>query len=742
MKLLFGILAATLAALFVFALRPALDAGAQAIEHHRADQSASPSRDDAMVAPGDKRTLARSSAESLGDEVLGTDPDAAVAAPPPAALRILLEDSLGKPLSGYPLIVDWRKGWGKFGTDTIVTDEDGRARTTVLAPHQIEGVRCRHPDKEVEVNVLTSPLVTSHEDPLLLRLRIAPIVTQMFLITNERGAPVEGASLKIEPPWIAAEDPTLHHLFAQPANEARTTDANGVVAWDLSAGYWSAELDAPGYSGRDDVLFSVAEPALAKTVTFQLSARRVVSNRQVELTVVLPEGGSRPEFRLVFDRKNAEPLPSEWTTTEEAVPDGSGFRLRVPEEGRWILRGKARGCADLQIPIPPQARHIVAEFDPRPMDQVVLGAVVSAVDGSPLQARVSLHHGIKYSSSEETASGSDGLFRFDYRFRKGGFVRAEAKGYAFSFVGPLNMPLQDPVVIRLHPAVTLAGRAVDMDGEPVEGSATLHRSTLQWDQPGSDPGIRIMSHSFDTRGTGKEGMFSFDDVPEGPLRITFHPKGGKLPTKTVDTAGGISDLKITIRRRDDALASLRGRATHARTGAPLADVQISFGRWPDGSSWSHMTDKDGWYEIHSLPPGERTIHAAMAMERPIKYVPVTVEAFDLRPGDNLLNVSLQPSTKLHLQVVDAYGIPVRRAWIRGRTTDGQPLYLQEDDGGIAPDLSTDAIGRLDIYGVPDSPVRLLVGRERDDHMNSKAVEFNVDPHSTPGRVINLQLMDR
>jgi protocatechuate 3,4-dioxygenase beta subunit len=158
--------------------------------------------------------------------------------------------------------------------------------------------------------------------------------------------------------------------------------------------------------------------------------------------------------------------------------------------------------------------------------------------------------------------------------------------------------------VRLERAITIRGRCVNRDGDPVaDARVTLRLATL----PG-DPTYARAGSGESLTATGKDGGFSFDGVPDARATLMVS-SGSGVPVEVIvpraddERVADVGDVRIAIN------STISGRVVDDQ-GAPVpgALVRLWHPRWRD-SGRSVQADADGRFSLRDLGDGAHSVRA-------------------------------------------------------------------------------------------------------------------------------------
>ena len=198
-------------------------------------------------------------------------------------------------------------------------------------------------------------------------------------------------------------------------------------------------------------------------------------------------------------------------------------------------------------------------------------------------------------------------------------VTAEASaGHAAYAVGRGDVA-PEALVLRLARGVSLTGRVVDAQGEPVTSAAVRLDPAWRRIEDRRTPGphtSRLLAMNEAGRGglqtaTNAQGWFRVDDVPNGFFRIRLlHGRRQAVPLEPFEIAGRDLDLgTITL----DAGHVLRGRVVRV-DGSPVSGAGVAFqaDREQRGALVTRTTtSEDGAFRLEGLDAGRGMVRVTV-----------------------------------------------------------------------------------------------------------------------------------
>ncbi|HEX2475015.1 MAG TPA: carboxypeptidase regulatory-like domain-containing protein [Lacipirellulaceae bacterium] len=381
----------------------------------------------------------------------------------------------------------------------------------------------------------------------------------------------------------------------------------------------------------------------------------------------------------------------------------------------------------------------------------VAGQVVDP-DGKPIAgARVVLREWAVARASEkfgedqlkdilaETNSDDQGRFRFDalasrpfrgLRDSNPWDVVAFVDGYALGWEHLLAAETDRELIVKLHPAKTIAGRLVDEAGKPISNCkvevANLSPPESDWHNGPNAPQCVSLwwSQLCPVATTDADGRFEISALP-ADYRIDAvlrHPKyahdavfiattaqeqppvpypggaNGEMQEKPVYMPGFTHALKAGGR--------IRGQVVYADTGKPSADAFIRL----SGSGFATKTDSDGRFELASLALKQYEIYASHD-DAGYLNARATVDCTPQNPEHDLA-LSLPRGEPVLGIVADA---------TTGAGVEGvRVIYVEQGATGIGGLSMTNSVrsgdaGRFEIF-VPPGPGELRVYGDWSDRL--------------------------
>jgi hypothetical protein len=237
------------------------------------------------------------------------------------------------------------------------------------------------------------------------------------------------------------------------------------------------------------------------------------------------------------------------------------LRLGHPEEARQTWRKLVESCppSDLQVA---RAREALRRLE-QELDRIVMEGKISVQNADGLSLSNSTTQQLnncillagEWGNEPAVLAGSNGMFRVERKIA--GLLKDGSRyGYIFaehptqplvgtSVIGPRSGVLSPPSLITLQPAIDLAGRVLDLKGEPVEGA--LIRVVGYW---GGDPDGEQIPLPFDNIlppvFSGTNGAFLVKGLPRGVRYVLTADKPGWRSVGAGAQGSGVPSPESTI----------------------------------------------------------------------------------------------------------------------------------------------------------------------------------------------------
>jgi RNA polymerase sigma-70 factor (ECF subfamily) len=491
------------------------------------------------------------------------------------------------------------------------------------------------------------------------------------------------------------------------------------------------ELLARGGERWEDVLLSGVMPG-AREVVLRFAESRFVA------VLARGTGAAVPRFALTaFAADDGDKLHA----TGVVPADQGRVRVRVPAR-RFELEVAAPGCALARLgPFDPAAppAELEVELEPEPglTGTVTAGGVPLAgarvtlwrVGDERMQIEVDGYRSrLDPRVVDDFVSGSDGTFFLRAREAAAHVVRAEAPGWVYGEIGP----------VQVQPGVAHAGLELALGhGGRIEGRVLV--------APGrSAEGVLVVANRGDgrprTTRTAAGGAFAFERVTPGRCfvgRGRSDVEEGHSQSWSIGDAGSLRELPLNCEvvegRTTVVEVDLREVQPCVVTGQLQVDGRPASGwtlsAWPgDASSFtgtlpSTALDEHGEFQLTLEDPGPvRFSFALPAQSGGSGHIDFVAE---LRPGAN------------------AWRESIATARIEGRsaraTSDEYAIYLRQKTDGASAwiGVRTDAEGRFELPLVLAGPGRFVGVQITDGTWGTTTTLEEVQP--APGTTERVEL---
>jgi protocatechuate 3,4-dioxygenase beta subunit len=319
--------------------------------------------------------------------------------------------------------------------------------------------------------------------------------------------------------------------------------------------------------------------------------------------------------------------------------------------------------------------------------------------------------GDAYTNASET--DEDGRFSIDVD-RLGSFIlMGTAEGAAASDTVLVSLHDQQPVAevtLKLYSAVTISGRVVRADGQPVVGAAVSagvggmnYPSARRWGPTRSE------RFGYARVETDADGAFLLGPFhPQGVYQVTCYPDPEQLRLRQsiVDVKGGTSGLELVLDHAALVRAWVEGTVVDAVTGDPVPAFQMEVAQQTPDGYWTRsdeFADPAGRFRVEGLTPGAvyaLSIQAEGWAEGDVPWFTASEQGRDVR-------VELHVGGTLEVEVRDEAGQLVRLAQVQLQRTSGAPSFFTRGQ-------RTGESGRVRFDGLPrgDFTVTAQVGEAR------------------------------
>jgi protocatechuate 3,4-dioxygenase beta subunit len=398
-------------------------------------------------------------------------------------------------------------------------------------------------------------------------------------------------------------------------------------------------------------------------------ARQPVAGAAVRVRLAPPEDGEEtPPPRAPREvatgrdgRFAVASLPGETPLEIQVDAPGNALRiLRLELDGGVEGTERRRDIGD--IVLQPECTLVVRLVDPEgaPVEgaKVVISDLAEQGPGAPFE------------QTREALERSGGEYAVERLPPVGCSVEVSAAGWAPAWES-VELPREEPVVIRLDEGDSLSGIVRASTGEPIAGAHVIARDYRTF------PDVECetdRSGRFQLRGL-RAHLYEVEATAEG-----FH--------QTTRSIGEGEEIEIWLVRE----AVVEGKVLAEEDESPIARAAISLKREEYIHDPSEVeTDDRGDFELRKVLPG--TYEATI--DHP-DYLPVTEGPWNLESGESLsgVTVHLRRGFTAHGTVTDvATGEPIERASVSARRkADEDGPYLERRG-------KTDESGKFDLRGL-------------------------------------------
>jgi len=370
---------------------------------------------------------------------------------------------------------------------------------------------------------------------------------------------------------------------------------------------------------------------------------------------VLARAEERPPAAMIAApeamwREVPEALLPQWTVVwPEKGQKGPG-RARIPTtgSGRWRVRAVAKDLGSSWREIPEGLEsltvHLVAARNLQVRLQQGTAESVQPVAGARIAVIAGGHHQADAQRLTHGISDDQGEMRLA-ALPQGEAVTlvVEATGFAPRVLMGSAQQLSGNLLLR--PAVGIAGRVVDRDGESVAG-ITVEAAT--WIDPELPELLRREAKS------DIEGRWRIGDLPAGKVAVGIVTPGYAVDRQTVEVREGIVQVGDLVLRPDRGITVVvTDELENPVAGATVRAEQEEF-----------STDRQGRVTLTGLPGHGvlRLFAEAPGYVRGMKAVPLpTLEA---------VHIALERAFTVTGRIVDPRGLPVEEGRASGRISIG------------------------------------------------------------------------
>ena len=604
--------------------------------------------------------------------------------------------------------------------EPIVTDEDGYFELEHVGAGRVAVVAAATdvaPSNIVELAVVDGGVY----DDLLLELGEGTAVAGM--VVDDEDKPVAGAAIEMRP-FERPNDPQFMKMMLKVRRVETTTDADGrFVVKGMTGDQIVIQASKPGYTTAIASGYGLDDKDIVVKV------QRGVTIRGKVVT------GEDPVKRFRVEARTRE-TPKDKDGNVIAVDASSGREQRRWGGGRGRSQGEGGG--------PPWSRRRTKRTRQLPEGQA-MGS--RGMDGNWRE--------IQSSDGTFTLTGiPPGRVRI--RVRAEGYLEPETQTFDLA---PAES--SEELVFEMVGGQPVFGRVVDEAGAPVsDAQVTAYKKKDRDEEGGSrrmslnfsiDPedfDFLAMSTSRRSAMSSSKGEFTVAALEPGEYRFTArHPDMAKSSTKNVIVKAGIETPIVEI--AIDAGGAIEGAVTGLAM-RPLADAFMVALSLQAGSMRSGTTDKNGYYKIEGLPPGQYVVFKSRMDERADNI------GLELMSNMRLKTVTVRRGKVVRLDVHDEgedgvrifgivreNGVPVPRALITVMGSDRQGLLGM----GIRANAAN-MEGRYELVGIKPGdyvmqvtrfqgqPVQTTFEVEVPEDVSEYAFDIDLPTSTITGKVID------
>ena len=545
-------------------------------------------------------------------------------------------DPYGEPMAGASIAMIYldisRVLFSADGrAEPIVTDEGGYFELEHVGAGRVAVVAAATdvaPSNIVELAVVDGGVY----DDLLLELGEGTAVAGM--VVDDQDEPVAGAKVEVRP-FERPNDPQFMKMMLKVRRVEASTDASGrFVVKGMTGDQIVIQASKSGYTTAIASGYSLDDKDIVVKVQRGVTIRgKIVS-------------GEDAVKRFRVEARTRE-IPKDKDGNVIAVDASSG------REGRRWGRGRNRG----ERGGPPWSRRGTKRTRQLPEGQTMGDR---GADGNWRE--------IQSSDGTFTLTGiPPGRVRI--RVRAEGYLEPESQTFDLAPAETI-----EDLVFDMVGGEPVAGRVIDESGVPVsdaqvtaykkkdrEGGGRSWGGSLNFSIDPEDFDFLAMSTSRRSAMSNSKGGFTVAALEPGEYRFTArHPDMAKSSTKNVIVKAGIETPAVEI--VIDAGGAIEGAVTGLAM-RPLADAFMVALSLQAGSMRSGTTDKNGYYKIEGLPPGQYVV-------------------FKSRMDERADNIGLELMSNMRLKTVTVRRGKVARLDVHDEGEDGVRIFGVVRENGV------------------------------------------------------------
>jgi RNA polymerase sigma-70 factor (ECF subfamily) len=261
---------------------------------------------------------------------------------------------------------------------------------------------------------------------------------------------------------------------------------------------------------------------------------------------------------------------------------------------------------------------------------------------------------------------------------------ADGTSLGGTLAGPFDADLEE-VEVRLAPAVTIEGRVVGPEGEPVRG-VRLNAFVARWAED-------VWAKPHATTLSDEVGRFRLRGLSAIEWRIETKPPQGYTAREAVTVRGGETGVAVILVRGVSPTVTVldeKGRPVPEQT------VEVRALGAPTGNGFDRRTAPDGRARFEGLDPTKRYVLHIRLFSNCFDLFPMVIEEWV--PKDTV--VRLRIARTLSGRVVDPRGDPALGAKVQ--------VWPDDADPGMFEEYSVNDEGRFEFGRLPEGRVRVRV----------------------------------
>jgi Carboxypeptidase regulatory-like domain len=331
--------------------------------------------------------------------------------------------------------------------------------------------------------------------------------------------------------------------------------------------------------------------------------------------------------------------------------------------------------------------------------QSVEGTITNSLTGAPIVGAEVQIAGLRHAAYQTNTDGR-GSFRFEKVDEGDYFVVVTQSGFQF---GPsANRLLRatagpDPARFdaKLIPLATVSGKVVDGSDQPVPGAevelfqGSLPKHPGRTDAEGSYSLANIPSGSYVLRAIPTDGLkppAAIDGERLGWIRTWYPDSTDQKTAAKIVVQAGVALAGINVKLRAVPVHLLRGTVVDL-SGAPAAQIPVTFEDGTGKESLSAVSSADGSFEIRDLHDGDWRLTAEKSET-----------ATKLR-ASTMVTVAGKDVDRVELRLAAPFQVPIHVTAPPSLKIPAAVVFMPEEGGAAIPQGHTDVDGNGVIEGV-------------------------------------------